>query len=99
MTIITVSHPREKYCLQLFINIPGSRTGSLNQISLLSFLFSAFSGQHLQHMEVPRLGVQWELQLPAYDTATATPDQSRIFDLHDCSWQRQLLIPLSKARD
>ena len=25
-------------------------------------------------MEVPRLGVEWELQLPAYTTATATRD-------------------------
>ena len=29
---------------------------------------------HLQHMEVPRLGVQLELHLPAYVTATAMPD-------------------------
>ena len=26
---------------------------------------------HLSHMEVPRLGVELELQLPAYITATA----------------------------
>ena len=26
--------------------------------------------------EVPRVGVKWELQLPAYATATATPDPS-----------------------
>ena len=31
-----------------------------------------FLGLHLQHMEVPRLGV--ELEPPAYTTATATPD-------------------------
>ena len=37
----------------------------------LSFFFV---GPHLQRMEVPRLGVQLELQLPAYPTATATPD-------------------------
>ena len=29
-------------------------------------------------MEVPRLGVESELQLPAYATATATPDLSPI---------------------
>ena len=33
-----------------------------------------FLGLHLWHMEVPRLGVQLELQLPAYTTATAMPD-------------------------
>ena len=35
-----------------------------------------FLGPHPQHMEVPRLGVESELQLPAYTTATATPDPS-----------------------
>ena len=32
-------------------------------------------------MEVPGLGVGSELQLPAYTTATATPDLSCICDL------------------
>ena len=32
-------------------------------------------------MEVPRLGVESELQPPAYATATATPDLSHVFDL------------------
>ena len=31
-------------------------------------------GPHLWHMEVPRLGVESELQLPAYTTATAMQD-------------------------
>ena len=35
-------------------------------------LLFAFSGPHLGHMEVPTLGVQSELQLPAYATGTAT---------------------------
>ena len=33
-------------------------------------------GPHTRHMEVPRLGVEKELQLPAYTTATATRDLS-----------------------
>ena len=33
-----------------------------------------FLGLHLKNMEVPRLGVKLELQLPAYSTATAMPD-------------------------
>ena len=37
---------------------------------------------HLWHIEVPRLGVEFELQLLAYTTATAVPDLSRIWDLH-----------------
>ena len=40
-----------------------------------------------------------QLQLPTYTTATATPDQSRVFDVHHSSWQRQILNPLSEARD
>ena len=33
-----------------------------------------FLGPHPRHMEVPRLGIQSELQLPAYTTAHAMPD-------------------------
>ena len=33
-----------------------------------------FLGPHLQHVEVPRLGVERQLQLLAYTTATATLD-------------------------
>ena len=40
--------------------------------------WGVFLGLHLWHMEVPRLGVQSELQLPAYATATATRDLSRV---------------------
>ena len=50
-------------------------------------------------MEVPRLRVELELQLPAYTTATATPDPSRVCELHHSSQQRQILNPLSEARD
>ena len=45
------------------------------------FFFFCFSGPHLQHMEVPRLGVNLELQLLAYATATAIQDLSHVFDL------------------
>ena len=34
------------------------------------------------HMEVPRLGVQSELQLLAYATATTMPDLSHVCSLH-----------------
>ena len=36
--------------------------------------FFVFLGPYLRHMEVPKLGVKLELQLPAYATTTATPD-------------------------
>ena len=69
------------------------------------YLFTYFVslGLHAQHMEVPRLRVSLELQLPAYTiataTATATPDLSHICDLHHSSWQHQVLKPLIEARD
>ena len=50
-------------------------------------------------MEVPRLGVKSELQLPAYTTATATPDLSHICNLCRSFQQCQILNPLSKARN
>ena len=50
-------------------------------------------------MEVPRLGVQLELQLPAYTTATATPDPSLSCKLHHSSQQHRILNLLSEARD
>ena len=50
-------------------------------------------------MEVPRLGVESELYPLAYATAIAKPDPSHICDLHHSSQQRQILNPLSKARD
>ena len=54
---------------------------------------------HPPHMEVLRLGVKSEVQLPAYTTATSTQDPSLICDLHHSSQQRQILNPLSEARD
>ena len=63
------------------------------------FLFFVFLGLHPQHMEIPRLGVQSDLQLPAYITVTTMWDLSRVFDLHHSSWQRGILNPLSEARD
>ena len=64
-----------------------------------SFSFFVFSGPHLRHMEVPRLGVELELHLLAYTTARATPDPSHICDQHRSSWQCRILTPLSEARD
>ena len=44
-------------------------------------------------------GVELDLQLQAYITATATPDLSHICILHHSLQQRQILNPLSEARD
>ena len=62
------------------------------------FCFS-FLELHLQYMEFPRLGVESELQLLAYTTATAMPDLSPIFDLRHSSQPSWLFNALSEARD
>ena len=51
----------------------------------LSLYAFCFLGPHPRHMEVLRLGVELELQLPAYTTATATRDPSCVWDLHHSS--------------
>ena len=57
----------------------------------LFFFFLIFLELYLQHMEVPRLGVESELQQMACATATATakamPDPSHICNLHHSSRQ------------
>ena len=50
---------------------------------LYLFIFLLLLGPHLQYIEVPRLKVKLELQLPAYTIATAVLDPN----------------PMSKARD
>ena len=67
--------------------------------SLKNTAFNVFIGPYLQHMEVSRLGVESELELLAYATATAMPDLSHICDLHCNLRQCQILYPLSKTRD
>ena len=73
-------------------------TTSLGIGFVVVFVF-VFWGPCLQHMEVPRLGVELELQLPAYATATATPDPSCLYDLQHRSWRCQILNPLRGTRD
>ena len=66
-----------------------------NQMGFCFVLFGlfVFLGLHLWYVEVPRLGVQLELLLPACTTATAMPDLSCICNL------RQILNLLSEVRD
>ena len=83
-------------CLPLPIQVSKCR------YSLRFCLFSlslSFLGLNLQHIKVPRLRVKSELQPPAYATATATSDPSRICNLHHSLRQCQILNPLSGARD
>ena len=57
------------------------------------------AGPHPHNTEVPRRGVESELQPPAYPTATATPDPSRICDPPRSSREHWIPDPLSEARD
>ena len=76
---------------------PKPRSGQ--DFFLSFFLFFVLLGPQPRHMEVPRLGVESELQLLAYTTATAMQDPICVFDLHHSSRQCQILNPLSEARD
>ena len=63
-------------------DLKGDPTDSRPQASLPTPRDTLSLGPHLQHMEVPRLRVESELQLLVYATATAPPDPSRVCDLH-----------------
>ena len=56
---------------------------------LFFWSFLPFLGPLSQHMEVPRQGVESELQLPAYTTATAA---------WDLSWIQAVSPPYTTAR-
>ena len=64
-------------------------------MGLILFVYF-FLGPHLQHMEVPRLGVESELQLLAYTTAMATPVPSDICNLRHSLWPHRILKTLSE---
>ena len=62
------------------------------------FFAFIFLGPHPGHMEVPRLGVEWELQRPACATATAVQDPSCVFDLHHSSRQQWIPGPTERGQ-
>ena len=68
-----------------------------NSYHFIYLFIYVFLGLHQQHMDVPRLGVKSELQLPAYTTATATLALSLICDPRDSSQPRQPFNPPSGA--
>ena len=59
------------------------------------YLFGATTSAY----EGSQVGVESELKLPVYTTATATQDPGRVYDLHHSSWHCQILNPLNEARD
>ena len=58
-----------------------------------------FLGPRLQHMEIPRPGVESELQPLACATATAILDLSCFCDLQHSSLKCRILNPMSEPRD
>ena len=50
-------------------------------------------------MNLPRLMVESELQLPAYAIATAMWVSSHVCNIYHSSWQLRILNALSGARD
>ena len=85
--------------LTVLILCGGKSVLCLSPTFFFFFFLNCFLQPHLQCMDVPRLGVQSELQLPAYTTATAMQDPSCICDPHHGSRQHWILNPPSKARD
>ena len=63
------SRTAEPGLLQGYLQMPEVQELIFGNTEMTTFFFL---GPHLPHMEVPRLGVEWELQLLA--SATATPD-------------------------
>ena len=82
---------------KFYLNFVQNLISTLNLHAKIAFFF--FLGPYPQHMEVPKLGVKSELQLPAYTTAIAMPDLSCICALRCSSQQCQILNSLSEARD
>ena len=68
-------------------------------LQVFFFLGGGFLGPYPGHMEIPRVGVESELQLLTYSTATDTWDSSRVCNPHHSSQQHLILNLLSKARD
>ena len=67
-------------------------------LNLFNFSF-CFLGPRLWHMDIPRLGVQSELQLLVYTTATAVQDPNGLCDLPRSSQKHQILKQLVGASD
>ena len=78
--------------------IGAAESGTCEKIMYSFCSFVSFMAAHMA-CEVPRLGVELELQLSAYATAKATPDLIQVCNLHRSSWQHQILKTLSQARN
>ena len=88
----------KSFCQQLLIMRRVELDFFLSFFLVFFFLVYFFSsGLYPQYMEVPRLGVELELQPPAYTTATAMPDPS--VTCTTSQGKARSFTPLSEARD
>ena len=76
----------------------GNSESQIQSLAFVCVCVCVFLGLHPQQMEVPRRGVQLELEPPAYTRATAMLDPSHICNLYHSSRQHQIFNPLSKTR-
>ena len=83
-------------CLFILFNSVFHRAEVLKNF-FLAFILFYFLEAHPWHMDVPRLGVRPELQLPVYTTATATQGPSHGCDPHHTSRQHWIPNPPSEA--
>lgn len=96
----TVSHPDAVYVRGSVSEIlRGGPFHCAHSSVYLLLLLLVFLGPPPGHVEVPRLGVPSEPQLPAYTTATVAQDPSCICELRHSSRQPGTLNPLHEARD
>ena len=66
-------------------------------LSFVGFFLGGGTLAAPQYMDLPRLGLELQLHLPAYTIATAMPDPSSICDSNPSSQQCQILSSLSEA--
>ena len=94
--------PRNSHIQQSFPNCKHNFlftiSGWFIHIHLFIYLFCLFRAKPTAYGG-SQARVKLELQLPAYATATATPDLSHVCDLHHRSWQCRIFNLLSEARD
>ena len=75
----TESKGMKKRCsIQMQMKTKLKKQTYIKQNRLVGLFACFFCRLHLQHMEVPRLKAESELQLPTYATATDTRDLSHI---------------------
>ena len=98
-------------CCCVVSSIPGQATSACHSCStpqkithkLLAgkffFFYFFFQGLTCKYMQVPWLGFESELQLPASITATTMLDLSCVCDLYHSSGQHQIHDPVSESRD